>query len=455
MRAQAAPKVIETFLIIQFACQLALLFPYGGASRILVRTAAFGTSLLLALLFFPRGRTHPALKPAMWAVLIVGLSIFNPSTNSVIAGAAQFAMYVAILAPLLWVSRLRLDRVTIRRVLLIVFVFQFASAATGVLQVYFPGHFRGNISSVVIGKGRGVVSQLYYRNAFGQMVMRPTGLSDVPGGAAEAGQFAALVGLYLLATERRKLMIVLAAAGFIVGGTAIYMSGLKSSMLVLCGCTIAFLTLLMRRSAKSRGSISHQFVLNRGTRLAAVTTLALSLATGGYFIALKVGGQGVTGSVNQLTDTTPGEVFYRERGHFLEYTVNVLLPEYPLGAGLGRWGMMSYYFGRENPDSPPIWAEIQWTGWLLDGGVLLMISYLIAVCVALRFALRCALSRSFTDLAVFGALVAAFDLGIVASTFNYIPFIGQAGMDFWLLNAMLFGAVVIVERKARMAVSSI
>ena len=37
--------------------------------------------------------------------------------------------------------------------------------------------------------------------------------------------------------------------------------------------------------------------------------------------------------------------------------------------------MMLHYFGdRYNAESPQIWAEIQWTGWLLDGGIPLMIA---------------------------------------------------------------------------------
>ena len=36
----------------------------------------------------------------------------------------------------------------------------------------------------------------------------------------------------------------------------------------------------------------------------------------------------------------------------------------------------------------------------------------------------------------------AYDVGAVALTFNYPLFIGQGGMEFWLLNAALFTAAV-------------
>ena len=51
--------------------------------------------------------------------------------------------------------------------------------------------------------------------------------------------------------------------------------------------------------------------------------------------------------------------------------------------------MMASYFGDQyNPDSPPIWAEIQWTGWLIDGGLPLMLAAAAGMLVALREAFR-------------------------------------------------------------------
>ena len=68
---------------------------------------------------------------------------------------------------------------------------------------------------------------------------------------------------------------------------------------------------------------------------------------------------------------------------FLSYTLQELLYEYPFGAGIGRWGMMSAYFGEPtNWQFPALWAEIQLTGWLYDGGVLLWICYAGAIVTA-------------------------------------------------------------------------
>ena len=50
-----------------------------------------------------------------------------------------------------------------------------------------------------------------------------------------------------------------------------------------------------------------------------------------------------------------------------------MLYEYPLGAGLGRWGMAAGYFGTAG--APGLWAEIQITGWMIDGGVIMIVVY--------------------------------------------------------------------------------
>ena len=39
-------------------------------------------------------------------------------------------------------------------------------------------------------------------------------------------------------------------------------------------------------------------------------------------------------------------------------------------------------------------------------------------------------------------MVVALNIGVLVGTFGYIPFAGQTGMMFWLLNAALFAATV-------------
>jgi hypothetical protein len=154
--------------------------------------------------------------------------------------------------------------------------------------------------------------------------------------------------------------------------------------------------------------------------------------------AAWVGGEAMTNRLSTLIEDEPGEVYYSNRGHFLDDTINVLLPKYPLGAGLGRWGMMHYYFADKNDAARgEIWAEIQWTGWLLDGGVPLIVLYCVALLAAFYVAGRAAMSRS-EAIGAFGAMVFAYDVGALAMTFNYPIFISQSGMEFWVLNACLY-----------------
>src|SRR4029077_13654235 len=115
---------------------------------------------------------------------------------------------------------------------------------------------------------------------------------------------------------------------------------------------------------------------------------------GSFAWAVSVGGKVVTGRLATLTQDRPGKVYYNSRGHFIEELVTEWVPKYPLGAGLGRWGMMNRYFGdNSHPSRSMLWVEIQWTGWVFDGGLPLILIYLVAILMACWTAWRIALSR--------------------------------------------------------------
>lgn len=438
--------IVEGFVLFEFACQVALLVSSIGPARIMVRCGAFGISLLLLLMFTPGNRIHPAFKPLIVAMVLLGLAVFNPDTNTMLSAFAQVGLYIAIAAPLLWVSNLHLENDQLRRVLLIMLAFQAASSLIGVLQVYYPGQFRGNTSSVITGAANQYIKGLFYKNASGSLVLRPSGLTDIPGGVGMAGQYAALFSLYFFFTDENSIVRNGSAITALIGVAAVYLSGVKSAMICLAICLATFSGLFFWRSLNMRGRRVASWITRRVSPIQVLMLIA-AVAIGGYFLAVNVGGEGVTGTTQKITQTAPTQLFYAERGQFLAYTLNVLLPQYPLGAGLGRWGMMSYYFGNPfDPNSTPIWVEIQWTAWLVDGGVPLVLAYAFAIYLAIRFAITCALRSPLSDLAVLAALVAAYDVGLLAGTFDYVPFITGMGMDFWLLNALLFGAVVHAQR---------
>jgi hypothetical protein len=424
----AARDWARNFVIFQFACQLALLFDLFGSYRILVRAAAFGSSLLL-LFMLPkgRGRAHPSVMAAYWVMIILGLSFFHPTTNSLLVGSAQILLYLAILGPLFWIPRLHIDMAGLRRVLLVIFIFHTISATAGVLQARFPGRFQPSLSTTIASQGRGYVEGLKITLASGQRVFRPMGLTDVPGGAAIAGLYTVLFGIGFYLTSRRKLMRLLCLGSIALGMVCLYLAQVRSILIITAISVLAFCGLLLWQ--------------NRTTRLLVLGGLLLALIALSFTYAVSIGGKSVTTRMSTLVADRPGSVYYKNRGIFLEETINVLLPQYPLGAGLGRWGMMNAYFGNEtDPERGPIYAEIQWTGWLLDGGIPLILAYVVALVLALMMALKIALNRNAGDLYVWGGIVLAYSAGALATTFNYPLFIGQGGMEFWLLNALLFAA---------------
>ena len=85
--------------------------------------------------------------------------------------------------------------------------------------------------------------------------------------------------------------------------------------------------------------------------------------------------------------------------------------------------MMNFYFGdNSNPDTAEIWAEEQWTGWLLDGGLPLIIAYALAIFLAMRTAFKIALGPVEPDLAILATVICGYDVGAFASTFGYSLF---------------------------------
>ncbi|HKY05505.1 MAG TPA: hypothetical protein VJQ56_11475, partial [Blastocatellia bacterium] len=173
---------------------------------------------------------------------------------------------------------------------------------------------------------------------------------------------------------------------------------------------------------------------------------------GGFSWAVSLGGQSVKSRLSSLVEYRPSEVYYRSRGVFLEQTINELLPQYPFGAGLGRWGMMSSYFGSQDSTVESIYVEIQWTGWLLDGGIPLILAYSAALWLGSLAAWRIFRTphrpetadsggNLYGNLYIWGALLIAYNVSACALTFNYPIFMSQAGLEFWLLNTCIVTAL--------------
>ncbi len=439
LRQPKPSRLLEYFVALEIICQLALLSSTLAPFRVVFRTAVFGLSLGLLFVLPGHGKQHPAARAAFFVMVILALSMLNPGINSATAAAAEFGLYLAVLAPLFWISRIRIDLAEARRVLSLLWTFQVVSSVFGILQVYFPARFQFAVSTVVQGQGAGYMAMQHFQNAYGESVYRPMGLTDTPGGAAAAGFFAVLFAAAFFLLERRRWMQMVAAGAMLVGMVAIYLSQVRVMLVMEMVCMLALLTLMSWRAARVSNPLLGRRIGSK--RLAYLTGLMALAAVGGFTWAVGLGGTAITDRVNSLTTENPGEVYQKNRGQFLIYTIDEVLPEYPLGAGPGRWGMMFYYFGDPgNTKNPGLWAEIQWTGWLYDGGIALLLVYAFAIALAFRVSYKIALNQRSAELATLAAVVFAYDVGVLAATFDSCIFIGGGGLDFWILNSMLFNA---------------
>lgn len=430
---------IFSFVLIEILCQLALLTDAIGPFRQAARSLAFGVSLIWLAVLFRRTQYHPAIKAAILVLVILAAElVLHPNTNTFSAAVAQIMLYAAIIAPLIWAPALAIDGAAFRRLILLLWSFQAISSTVGMLQLYFPQRFQPKLSTAITALGQTYVRGLEIETTQGQRVFRPMGLTDLPGGAAVAGLYAGLFGIGLMLSERKKMLRWLAIAGILAGIACIYLSQIRVYVIVFAMCVLVLCgVLLLRRDSK---------------RLTAVLLL-IPLTVGLSFAwALSIGGRNMLERLQTLVKDDPRKVYYKNRGLFLEHTAQQLAPKYYLGAGLGRWGMVNSYFGNTGGDSARgrIWVEVQWTGWLLDGGIPLIIAYCAALGIAIWTTFRIARLRGAGPIWIWGAIVLAYDTGILALTFGSIPFIGQQGMEFWMLNGALFGAarVEIARRKA-------
>jgi hypothetical protein len=421
-----SPAWIYTFLAIEMGLQLLIITPWGDQARVLVRTGGFAASFSLLFLMRRSGLAHPAGKVAIASLVVVTASIFHPDTNGVLAGCAQAFLYLAVLGPIFWVPRIRIDLDTVRRVFVVLWIFNTASAVLGALQVYFPGRFQPAISSAMSDD---YLSALSFELPDGTRVLRPMGLTNGPGGAAIGAMYSIVLGVALLLNRPRawvRFGLVLAM------GIAFFTICLAQVRALMVMTTVSLLSLGIPFVAQRRGQRSLSFALP-------ISIIAIV----GVLVAAVVGGDVVTSRLSSLIADDPATVYADNRGIFLKHTFLTLLPEYPVGAGLGRWGVMSAYFGNRLSSAPALWAEIQWTGWLYDGGIPLVILSACGMLIALRVSLRIATTGTTAaelELQKWATVVFGFSVGALALTFSAVPFQATMGIEFWLLSAMIFAA---------------
>jgi hypothetical protein len=81
---------------------------------------------------------------------------------------------------------------------------------------------------------------------------------------------------------------------------------------------------------------------------------------------------------------------------------------------------------------------LQYPAWALDGGIVLLVLYNLALIVTFIRELRITLSRN-KVLRDVGAVIFAANCGTLALVFGFTPFTTQIGVQYWFLSGLLFG----------------
>lgn len=420
---EKSPPWLIGFALLHLGCQLLLLVPALSSFRVVLRMAAFGVSVAF-LAIIPSTRVWPSsLRTcAFWILFLLGLEFLHPDGSGPLAALAAFTMNLSILAPIFWVPRARTTPAKLQLLITILWLFYTLSATLGVLQAYFPGSFQPPLSAVVAANKRELLAGYEIQLASGVRVFRPMGLTDTPGGAAFAGLYATVLGTGMLLSGKlpfRGARFV-AAGSMVVGLMCLYLCQVRSTVVMAGVCVMTLLGVLL--------------MAGRLSKLLGLLGAVGMIVPGAFVLALAIGGGAMTKRLTTLVNSDPGSVYYTSRGRFLEITLNYFLPRYPLGAGLGRWGMVNAYFGHP---VDALWVEIQWTAWLFDGGVPLILLYVGAILIACTGCLKVALNHSSgldENVKLWAAVIFAYNIGALAVCFNYALFGGTSGVEFWVLN---------------------
>ena len=419
----------ELFVISQTALPALLYLPGTQGFRLPIRFSAFAISLAALVWYFAqpdRRRPHPATSVVFGVLALLGLMLAHPLTPSIQGGVAHIMVYLAVMAPLFWAPAVVRSPEQFARLMGLLLICSGVNSLVGVLQVYDPGRWMPAELSRVITEGAVGLGPVSYVGPDGRVIVRPPGLFDTPGAVAGPGMFAALLGavfgLSAIPAWQRLGAFALAGAGV----AAIYLSQVRVSLVILVLMIAAYAVIL--------------FLQRRVMKAAVFGGIGGAVIVLSFLVALTLGGDTVMTRVMSLFAEDPVAVYYRARGAQLDYTITEMLYEFPFGAGIGRWGMAAGYFNTAS-NIPNLWAEIQITGWMIDGGVVLIALYSGALLYAALFDVKTAMKTYIPKLSACGAVVFAANIGTVVMVISFTPFVTQIGIQYWFLAGALQGVV--------------
>jgi hypothetical protein len=212
------------------------------------------------------------------------------------------------------------------------------------------------------------------------------------------------------------------------GAAVLYLTQVRITMVTMGGCLAALIGLLALRGDWRKATL-----LSLG---------ALVVFVAATVWVIRAGGSGMVDRFLTLFEKPFSETYYNNRGFFIDQMMREQIYDYPLGAGLGRWGQIYNAFADKTP-SPMrgmLWSEVQVVAWLYDGGLPLILLYSAAILVALWNVVAIARHCPDESVGFWAAAIGALGLNVVAQCFGSMPFIGPTGVQFWALFAAIHAA---------------
>ena len=422
----------EFFVISQTAIPALLYLPGSQQFRLYIRVASFAISFATLLWWAASApkttRPHPAQPWIIGSMAYVVVMFLHPMTASTLAGLAQFVLYLSVIAPIFWAGTFVRTPEHLARLMALLLICNGLNALVGVLQVYDPARWMPPEMSRIMSESLYGLGTVTYRGPDGRMIVRPPGLFDTPGAVAGPGMYAALLGLVFASSAIALWKRVAALGASFAGIAAIYLSQVRVSLVVSILMFGAYFSVLMAQERKSRAML--------------FGGVAAAIVVATFSFALMLGGESIAERTFTLLAQDPVALYAGSRGGQLSYTFGEILQKYPMGAGLGRWGMIAVYFGTgAAPGVEPLWVEIQVAGWAIDGGLVLLLLSVGALAVTLASEVQLARADRDARVRACAAVVLAANLGTAALIFTFTPFVTQIGLQFWFLVGALHGLV--------------
>ncbi|HEU5116739.1 MAG TPA: hypothetical protein VFT74_08710 [Isosphaeraceae bacterium] len=407
--------------------------------RLPLRVVQYGIGLVAwaGVLMTGNVRRLPPFTGRGWVMFTAGwlfLQLFNPMGDLPLAAPAQFLMTLSILSPIFWAPRISTSPARVSQLMRILFLCGFANLIFGYLQFYNPGqvvrdsYIPGrfdppSIPLVELYQQTGQWQDLMMERPNGQKVFRPFGLSDQPGGAAVAASNCFLIAMLWIIRRGPYWKRGLYGAVALLSMVMLYLCQSRIIYLItLGGLVLLAVSLFLRRDFRS---------------LSVLLTLGLAVFVAALAWVIRNGGEDALKRFEALLDKSASKVYADNRGQFLESTFERIIWEYPLGAGLGHWGMMNHYFGDRQTS---LYSEIQVTAWIFDGGIPLLISYSGAILLVIWHVFRLSLRTRDPEFAKTLCTICSMATGTVVCGFSGMPFIAPLGLQFWLILGATIGA---------------